>query len=102
MSTESIQWPDLDPADIDVAELDYSLYANGAALNSAVADVVVLRGTDASPELALVGPVTIIGHKVYQRVRGRTAGVHYKLRMRAVFADGREKVLAGSWLCVLK
>jgi hypothetical protein len=102
MSTESIQWPELDPAEIDIAEFDYALYANGAALNAAVPEVRVLRGTDASPELALVGPVTISGHKVYQSVRGRTAGVHYKLRMRAVFADGREKVLAGSWLCVLK
>lgn len=102
MSTEFVQWPDLDPEEIDIAELDFSLYANGSPLNSAVATVVALRGTDATPELALVGSITLSGYKAFQRVRGRVSGVHYKLRVRGVFADGREKVLAGSWLCQAK
>lgn len=102
MSSESVQWPDLDPADIDVAEFDFSLYANGSTLASAASEIVVLRSTDASPELALVGAPTLVGLKAFQRIKGRLPGVHYKLRLRGVFADGREKVLAGSWHCVAK
>lgn len=102
MSSESVQWPDLDPQDIDIAEFDYSLYANDVGIQSALAEVRVLRGLDASPELALLGSPSVIGLKVYQRIRGRLPAVHYKLRMRAVLDDGREKVLAGSWQCVLK
>lgn len=102
MSTESVTWPELDPDEIDIAEMDFSLYANGSTLDSAVATVVVVRGVDASPEQALVGTVSISGFKVYQRVRGRLPNVHYKLRVRGVFADGREKVLAGTWQCSVK
>ena len=102
MSTESVNWPDLDPEEVDIAELDFSLYANGSDLNSAVPTVLAVRGTDPTPELALVGSLTISGFKAFQRVRGRVSGVHYKLRVRGVFADGREKVLVGSWLCQAK
>lgn len=102
MSSESVQWPDLDPADIDVAEFDFSLYANGSTLASAVAEVLVLRGADAAPEQCLIGAPSTIGQKAYQRIKGHLPSVHYKLRLRAVFADGREKVLAGSWLCQTK
>jgi hypothetical protein len=96
----SINWLAIDPEDVDVLEFDFAVYAAGSAITSQSVSAEVLRGVHATPQDILLGAPVPSGDKLYQRVSNAVAGVVYKVRARAVFADGRAQVLAGILPCV--
>jgi hypothetical protein len=56
-------------------------------------------GTDASPELVLVGAAQVSGRQVLQRIQGRVEGATYKLRARAVGNGGLHHVIRALLPC---
>jgi len=99
-NTHDTTWLAIDPQDVDVLEFDFSVYSAGSAITSVTVTAELLRGTHATPQDVLLGASVTEGEKVYQRVHQAVDGVIYKIRARAVFADGRAQVLAGILPCV--
>lgn len=96
------RWDAIDPAEFDIVEFDFSLYARGIAIESVSMEVALERGTDADKHLMLVGSPVVQGALVVQRVRGRVDGAVYKVRATASLADERVHVLAGILPCETK
>lgn len=74
-------WPTKDPDEKFAIEFDFARLA--ATVDSAVVEVALLSGTDATPATVLDGAPQVTGAKVYQRVKAGVAGCNYRLRCEA-------------------
>jgi hypothetical protein len=95
-----VNWPAIDPEDVDVLEFDFRLYAGSASLLAVSMVVEVQRGLHATPQSILLGAAVLNGAVAFQRVSNCASGVIYRVRARGSFSDGRAQVLAGSLPCV--
>lgn len=88
-------FPEIDTEEIKVAVLDFDRDLEPSVNVATVAlAVTVHKGTDATPNLVLVGSPQILGRHVLQRITGRVDGCIYKLRARGVDSDGLAHVIA--------
>ncbi len=93
----AITWPDLDIEEVDIVYFRFGdSLPPGDTILTADVQCVVERGIDAAPDLVKVGLAVIDGLDVWQKVRGRTAGVIYHLRCTAAAQSGRVKVVAAN------
>jgi hypothetical protein len=92
--------PILDIEEIKVAVFDFDTELE-AGETIATVDVTstTASGTDASPELVLVGAAQVSGRQVLQRIQGRVEGATYKLRARAVGNGGLHHVIRALLPC---
>ena len=91
----TIRFEDKDPGDTVVVEFDFSPDTSTVTEDPApTVAVTVAAGTDASPSAILLGPVTVAGGRVYQRVTAGLTGVDYALKCTAASGQDRYTVEA--------
>ena len=90
-----ITWPEKDPAEQFAVGFHFAgELLTGETIATATVQVVVLRGTDASPAALLSGPAEFQTDRVLQTIAGGLSGVVYGLRCVAQTSAGRTLVRA--------
>lgn len=75
---------------------DYSLVLqSGESITSATSNVIVMNGTDPSPNAILSGTPVVSGAQVSQRITGGISEVTYRLEVTAVTSTGNTYIAVG-------
>lgn len=93
----------IDVAEQAIAHFDFSdRLEPGESITGVTKEVVVMSGSDATPSGVFIGEPTISSPHVYHRIRGKSSGATYSLRMIGTTNQGNTVVIAAELPCITR